>query len=83
MPGGPSTPEARERQAVRARETMQHLWETRWANGRPLSPEGRARIVEAQKRRPPESRCQSNETKLKISEGRKRFEASKRPQAAP
>ena len=78
--GGPSTPEAKERQAARARDAMQHLWATRWANGRTLSPQGRARIVEAQKRRSADSRAVSEETRLKISQGRRRFEAAKREQ---
>jgi phosphopantetheinyl transferase len=76
--GGPSTPEAKERQADRARKTMTRLWATLWANGRPLSPEARSRISEAQKRRSPESRFPSEETRVKISQGRKRFEASKK-----
>ena len=73
IPGGPQTPEARERQRERARETMTRLWTTRWANGRPLSQEARDRIAEAQRRRSPESRYPSEETRRKISEGRKRF----------
>jgi hypothetical protein len=71
--GGPQTPEAKERQRERARETMRRLWATRWANGRPLSLEARARISEAQKRRSPESRFPSEETRVKISQGRRRF----------
>jgi hypothetical protein len=76
--GGPRTPEARERQAERARGTMNRLWATRWAEGRPLSTEGRERIVEAQKRRSADSRSPSEQTRRKISEGRKRFETAKR-----
>ena len=45
---------------------MRRLWSTRWVNGRPLSPEGRARIVEAQKRRSPRSRQHTEQTKAKI-----------------
>jgi hypothetical protein len=78
IPGGPSTPEAKARQAAAASKNMHRLWATRWANGRPLSREGRARISYAQKRRSPESRYPSEETRRKISEGRRRFEAAKR-----
>src|SRR5215813_12155660 len=78
IPGGPSSPEAKARQAAAASENMRHLWATRWVNGRPLSPEGRARISEAQKRRSPESRYPSEETRKKISEARRRFEAQRR-----
>jgi hypothetical protein len=78
IPGGPSTPEAKERQAARAREVMENLWSTRWADGRPLSDEGRAAIVAAQKRRSPESRFPSEATRQRISEGRRRFEAARK-----
>jgi hypothetical protein len=43
----------------------------------PLPPEARARISETQKRRSPESRYPSEETRRKISAGRRRFEAAK------
>jgi hypothetical protein len=38
----------------------------------------RSRISEAQKRRLPESRFPSEETRVKISAGRRRFEAAKK-----
>jgi hypothetical protein len=75
---GPQSPEAREAQSKRARETMLRLWATRWKDGRPLSDEGRARIVAAQKRRSAESRYPSEKTLLKISQGRQRFEEARK-----
>ena len=68
--GGPSTPEAKERQADCARETMHHLWATRWKDGRPLSDAGRANISAAQKRRSPRSRQHTEQTKAKIRKAR-------------
>ena len=69
--GGPSTPEAKERQADRARETMRRLWSTRWANGGQfLTDEGRARIAVAQKRRSARSRQHTEQTKAKIRAAR-------------
>jgi hypothetical protein len=74
--------EGRERRRERARETMNTLWATRWKDGRPISEETRARIVEAQKRRSPESRRHSAETRQKISEGHRRRAAKKEAQHA-
>jgi hypothetical protein len=72
------SPEGKERQRENGRAVLTRLWATRWKDGRPLSDEGRARIVAAQKRRSPESRYPSEETRLKISQGRQRYEASRK-----
>jgi hypothetical protein len=77
----PVSKEGQERKREAGRETMQKLWSGKWKDGRPLSAEGRARIIEAQKRRSPESRRHSDETRAKISEGqRRRFAAKKEAQ---
>lgn len=80
------SPEGKERQRANGRRVMQQLWSGKWANGGRvpgvLSDEGKARIIEAQKRRSPESRYPSEETRLKISAGRRRFETTKRAAVA-
>lgn len=71
LPADAVSPEGRENQRLNGQRVMRHLWETRWKEGRPLSDEGRARIVAAQKRRSAESRSPSEETREKISASRR------------
>ena len=73
------SPEGQAKQAERAREHMNSLWAERWRPfGRTLSEAGRARIVEAQKRRPKESRRVSDETKAKIAAAHRKRHAAVR-----
>jgi hypothetical protein len=73
------SPEGKERQRANGRAVMKKLWAGKWANGgRVLTETGRERIREAQRRRSAESRCPSEEARLKISQGRQRFQASRK-----
>jgi hypothetical protein len=74
MPGGPATPEAKERAVERGREHMNRMWSERWyPNGRNMTPEGLERIRQGQKRRSPESRKHTPEACHKISQARRRL----------
>ncbi len=72
LASGAMSAEGKERQRANGRAVMRRLWAERWANGKPLSEGGRARIIAGQKRRSAESRYPSEETRRKISQGRRR-----------
>jgi hypothetical protein len=72
LPKGPQTPEARAAASERSRQILKTLWATRWKDGRPLTEESRARISEAQKRRPhPKGQRHTEEARRKMSEAAK------------